>query len=727
MSIPGESRESLDLLASAAEQSSPQSRIKRNTACVSCRDSKVKCNASAAPGQPCQRCAKLQLTCVVDRSHKRVSKRSKFEELVQEVQNIKQAVAPRASATVLPPGQLPLPSLPPPTAPHTAAAPAAANDGFRLYPTAPFSAAATPISSVASFSAPAPPSRPVHQPSPNHASHALPPSIHQQMPTPSASTSSGRPSQPRALKSRVFAGHDIDLYFDKYFESFHPYLPIVRIREPDAIYQAGPVLFWVIMVTACRRVADATYVFDFLVESIKSEVWEAVSEPPMTLATINALLLLSAWPLPTIRFMKDPSNIYTSMLMNSCYLLGIQTGRGDLASMLYPAYRLGVSDEEAMYTWIGYNIVSQRISTYSGTPSTAQFCNRTLESVMDRTSSIQVPTYFYVLLQSAAFLNQLSRTMAASLEEGRGVSHHLVDHLAEDFTKVQRLMSAVDISDIDHFTILSTLLEVQVYYVVPIPTVSPETYKRNILRCHTTAQSTVRLALKLQAEIGFLSHAPHFVFRSLLTASCIIISALISHTLKDSLEAHIQQTEGSTPDLVVADAIASVRACSVQDADLAMRCSKMMESAWNVRNMLPNTELSQLDTPQFGHRMGMGLPLDCIRRWKRHMDYIRSERMTTPQPGGAAGGAAAAAAAGGTAAEGSGQTAGGDTNGGSNASTATADLAGTGGGAGSGTASGASVASTLAPPDPTSMIDWDAFMKDFDWNFDPSLIETVVS
>lgn len=105
----GESRESLDLLASAAEQSSPQSRIKRNTACVSCRDSKVreiapwrvlessfgcgpvhnlpghdhgadhgsqvKCNASTVPGQPCQRCQKLKLRCVVDKSHKRVSKR----------------------------------------------------------------------------------------------------------------------------------------------------------------------------------------------------------------------------------------------------------------------------------------------------------------------------------------------------------------------------------------------------------------------------------------------------------------------------------------------------------------------------------------------------------------------------------------------------------------------------------------------------------------------------
>lgn len=43
MNNGGESRESLDLLASAAEQSSesPQTRIKRNTACVSCRDSKV--------------------------------------------------------------------------------------------------------------------------------------------------------------------------------------------------------------------------------------------------------------------------------------------------------------------------------------------------------------------------------------------------------------------------------------------------------------------------------------------------------------------------------------------------------------------------------------------------------------------------------------------------------------------------------------------------------------
>lgn len=428
----GESRESLDLLASAAEQSSPQTRIKRNTACVSCRDSKVKCNASAAPGQPCQRCAKLKLSCVVDKSHKRVSKRSKFEDLVQEVQSIKQAVvAPRAPSAAQ--GQFPLP----PFAPAQHLSPAA--EQARLFPAAPFSSNATPISSIASFSAPAPPRAMPESPSVPGLTTSGP------ITTPS-STATGRPSQPRALKSRVFAAQDIDFYFDKYFESFHPYLPIVRIRGPDAIYNSGPLLFWVIMATACRRMPHDGGVFDFLVDAVKGDVWEAVSDPPMSLSTINALLILSAWPLPTIRFMKDPSPIYASMLMNSCYLLGIHTGRGDFPAVTYPAYRLSVSNEEAVYTWVGYNIISQRISTYIGTPSTGQFFNRTIESILDRTSPVQVPMHLYVLLESASFLHRLSRSMAASLEEGRGVSHYVVDHLVEDFSKVQRVMSAEGIS-----------------------------------------------------------------------------------------------------------------------------------------------------------------------------------------------------------------------------------------------------------------------------------------
>lgn len=218
----------------------------------------------------------------------------------------------------------------------------------------------------------------------------------------------------------------------------------------------------------------------------------------------------------------------------------------------------------------------------------------------------------------------------------------------------------------------------QVYYFVPTPDFSPEVFKRNALRCFTTAQGLVRLALKLDAELGFLSFTPHFVCRSMLTAACIIISALVSPTLKDFVEAHLL-AGGDTPDSVVADALAAVRTCSVQDGDLSVRAAKMMDSAFSVRNLLPPTEMSQLGAPEFSHRLGMGLPLDCIRRWKRQMEQMRQD-LQVPGAVGSDGGVAAG-------------------------------VAGAGGGMGA--------------ADPAAMVDWDEFMKDFDWNFDPSLIDTV--
>lgn len=245
----------------------------------------------------------------------------------------------------------------------------------------------------------------------------------------------------------------------------------------------------------------------------------------------------------------------------------------------------------------------------------------------------------------------------------------------------------------DSFTILSTLLEVQVYYFVPVPNFNQETFKSKALQCHTTAQRLIQLGLRMQNELAFLSHAPHFVCRSVLSAACVIISCLISPSLKDLTEAHIQQ-EGTTPDLVVADALTAVRCCSIQEGDLPVRASKMMESAWTVRNVLPPTELVQLNSHDASQRMGMGLPLECIRRWKRQMEQVRQEKVTgLLMPNAGAGGAAGSTGAGG------------------------ADVSGAGGaGAGAG-----------GVVDPTAMIDWDAFMKDFDWNFDPSLMDAVVA
>lgn len=206
---PGPSRSGIGDLGDHA-------RVRRNTACVRCRDAKVRCNASSSSGQPCLRCSKLELHCVVDKSHKRTSRRSKLEELAAEVQNIKDAVtvAPRTlldlssevnpSSSARPSISVQIPNLL--HHPHPghlqSAQPLPEPNGFIPAPPPP----------------PAPPSlfgrQRLYSISTELPIQPLTPARSSDVP----STSTAHfinPAEPRALGSRVFSGEDIDYYFEK--------------------------------------------------------------------------------------------------------------------------------------------------------------------------------------------------------------------------------------------------------------------------------------------------------------------------------------------------------------------------------------------------------------------------------------------------------------------------------------------------------------------------------
>jgi len=150
------------------------------------------------------------------------------------------------------------------------------------------------------------------------------------------------------------------LICSRYFEHFHPYLPIVRSRDPDAIYKRGPVLFWAIIMTACRRFARDDTVFQFLIDSLLPEIWSSVSQPPLRLPIINSLLLLATWPFPTIRFLSDPSMIFAGIAMNSSFLTGLHTGQGGHSEFKGANCIKRDTDEEAIFTWAGCAIISHR-------------------------------------------------------------------------------------------------------------------------------------------------------------------------------------------------------------------------------------------------------------------------------------------------------------------------------------------------------------------------------
>jgi len=251
---------------------------------------------------------------------------------------------------------------------------------------------------------------------------------------------------------------------------------------------------------------------------------------------------------------------------------------------------------------------------------------------LDRSSSVPVPLHFVTLLECARFLNRLCKTTCASLEENRGISHHIVSMFEEEFNNVIRLVvpgnsgkflkveptwKKANSLDLDYFTLLSTLLDVQAYYFMPTPDYSPEILRGNILKAYNTSVNLVRHALKLHEDMAFLSHAPHFVCRSLLSASCITLSVVLSPYMQD------QPLEEK--DSIMEAAITAMRTCSVTGEDLPSRASNMIEKFWSLNRTRPPLDVPMKDVAEFSHRLGTSLAFDCLRRWKKDIEKNKRE------------------------------------------------------------------------------------------------------
>lgn len=89
-----------------------------------------------------------------------------------------------------------------------------------------------------------------------------------------------------------------------------------------------------------------------------------------------------------------------------------------------------------------------------------------------------------------------------------------------------------------------------------------------------------------------------------------------------------------------------MRLVSVQEGDLHMRVTNMLESYWGLRSHLPKADIADLGVSFHTQRLGASLTFDCLRRWKRDVEQARDrDASCTPLPtshqggGGGQGGA----------------------------------------------------------------------------------------
>lgn len=246
----------------------------------------------------------------------------------------------------------------------------------------------------------------------------------------------------------------------RYLQCFHPYLPVLRKKNPDECYQACPTLFWIVIYVSCRRYAKEEHVFTSLVDQLEHDVGPLISAPAMDLETIHAILIICAWPLPTIRFVADPSLTLISAALSACLLLGLSTGRGS-----HPRFCIGgrqnitCTDYEASITWIFCVILAQRyvnssipldkcevdsgprISTISGCPP--QFLQHNDAQCKKVVGDTLAPELM-ALFDLQKFINRLHMAMAAEVASYGGVTEGTVKTWEDDFEALRPLVTKVD-------------------------------------------------------------------------------------------------------------------------------------------------------------------------------------------------------------------------------------------------------------------------------------------
>ncbi|KAK1238698.1 hypothetical protein MKX07_004274 [Trichoderma sp. CBMAI-0711] len=481
------------------------------------------------------------------------------------------------------------------------------------------------------------------------------------------------PTEARVLDSLIIPGQDVDFYFSKYLQHFHPFLPILRKKDPDECFQAQPMLFWAVLYVASRRYARDAHVFGALVSHMSKNLWTMISGAVLGVDEIHAILLVCAWPYPTIRFVTDPSSMLASIAMNACVSLGLHTGRGS-----HPQFCVG-----------------SRTSAAAGHPPPF------IQHSDTRCKAALASNYWADLVATyelQRFLNRFHMAMHAQTSTVGSVPDSAVAAWETEFEMLKPAIIRFD-TEMTRILTLAAQLEMQLFYFMspssitpsnnhlttnptstttnppprhpqphtssssstppppppphppsPTPAQTPSSNPSlhiNALKAFSTARSLILTALDLDARSKFIAHCPGLLCRALTDAANTIVYLLHSHwgplssssssssssdTL-NNLDSHhhhhnnnnsphdtttttTSRTTTLTPEeasILAQQSYTAILRCSVKESDIWYRASVILETFWSFRRYVPRFDSVP---PSWVSRGGAGITYACLEKFK---------------------------------------------------------------------------------------------------------------
>lgn len=474
---------------------------------------------------------------------------------------------------------------------------------------------------------------------------------------------------PKSLGDVYMSSGDILELFKEFAAKYHPFLPVVDIsRGPECIYSLSPCLFWVILLIGLRRKSGATDLMTKLSALVKSILAEITispiirytpsenDEPVLNVASVysvQAFLLYTFWPPLTSSLSADTSWNTIGTAMFQAVRVGLNCAE---FSKEYASANSKLISEQVR-TWVCCNVVSQVIASSFGFPAYVSFDHAVIIATgesQDKYERHKVPLPIKQMAQIAHFENQVISTMNSNPSNELGMvggeqKQPLLRVLGQQLSQLEVNLQENNMDSMRKFLLLVAKVHLLTYYFtdavsthnknstdVRLMSLSEiesnfET-KRGLVRVYNAAIDLLGHSTKMwQKDPAVIKYFPGVFVLNIWQSACII-----SKLVHSSLSAVLDIDRGKK---AYQDAVSLTFNASVLKHDMAYRSSAIMKSIWSMfANMYADwksDKVSQADTFAIDFnvgitiksRMSVSVFFDClyILREKCGMAKIRRE------------------------------------------------------------------------------------------------------
>lgn len=373
------------------------------TSCTFCRQHKIKCNASENFPNPCERCKKMGLKCEIDPEF-RPRKGSQIQSLKLDVDELKAKIEMLTKNESLLTQALNqhnlnmLPSQPSPGALHLQIPPQP-----RVFSSP---ANVSPIPSITSIQQSAPLT---HENTDNSPSTMNTP-VH---------VDEYQPISDFILGDVTLPLNKANELHDKFMTKHLPFLPIIISRSATELYHKSQLLFWAVILTASLSEPEPT-LYMSLASLIKQLAIETCwIKTPRSTHVIQALIILSIWPLPNEKVLDDCSYRFVGLAKNLSLQLGLHRGGEFIQEFSRNQVSLGPDAERwRTRSWLAVFFCEQFWSSLLGLPPSIGTTDYLLENARVDKS---LPKDFRCLISLSIFQCKLVNVMGISVTRPDGL------------------------------------------------------------------------------------------------------------------------------------------------------------------------------------------------------------------------------------------------------------------------------------------------------------------